>query len=262
MIRALYTAATGMTAQQLNIDVIAHNLANVNTAGFKAKRAQFQDLLYQSMRSAGAASSTSTDYPVGLQVGLGSQPVSTETMFSQGDFAVTNNPLDVVIEGRGFFQVRQPDGTIGYTRAGAFHLDRDGRIVNGDGFAIEPQITIPANALAVNIGQDGTVSVTQPGTTAAQQVGQLQIATFQNPAGLYSAGRNLFFPTAASGDPITGAPGTDDRGAVKQGFLEQSNANVVGELVSMILSQRAYETNSKVIRTADDMLQQINSVVR
>ncbi|MBI1748403.1 MAG: flagellar basal-body rod protein FlgG [Acidobacteria bacterium] len=262
MIRALYTAATGMTAQQLNIDVIAHNLANVNTAGFKVKRAQFQDLLYQTMRSSGAASSSSTDYPVGLQVGLGSQPVSTETLFSQGDFAATNNPLDLVIKGRGFFQVRLPDGQLGFTRAGAFHLDRDGRIVNSDGYPMEPQITIPQTALSVNIGADGTVSVTQPGTTAAQQVGQIQVATFQNPAGLNSAGKNLFFPTTSSGDAVLGAPGVEDRGSLAQGFLEQSNASIVDELVSMILSQRAYETNSRVIRAADEMLTQMNGMIR
>jgi flagellar basal-body rod protein FlgG len=251
-----------MKVQELNIDVIANNLANVNTAGFKQKRAQFQDLLYQNLRTAGSSSSTSTEVPVSLQVGLGARAVATETLFLQGDFAGTSNPLDLVIQGKGFFQVTLPDGQVSYSRSGAFHLDRDGRLVNADGYPMEPQITIPQNATSVSVGADGTVSITQPGATAGSQVGQIQIANFQNPAGLNSIGRNLYSPTTSSGDPIVGSPGTEERGSILQGFLENSNVNIVEELVNMIISQRAYETNSRVIRAADDMLTQINSVVR
>lgn len=262
MIRALYTAATGMKAQQLNIDVIANNMANVNTTGFKQKRAQFQDLLYQNLRTAGASSSASTEFPVSLEVGLGSKAVATETIFLQGDFATTGNPLDLVIQGQGFFQISLPDGQVAYTRSGAFHLSRDGVIVNADGLALQPQITIPQNALSIEVGADGTISITQPGSTTSTQVGQLEIANFQNPAGLKSIGKNLFSPTSASGDPITGTPGTEERGSISQGFLEQSNVNIVEELVGLILSQRAYETNSRVIKSADDMLAQVNNIVR
>ena len=262
MLRALYTAATGMEAQQINIDTIANNIANVNTTGFKQGRAEFQDLLYQNIRPAGTAASTSTQYPVGLQLGLGTRPVAMTRIYKQGDFRQTGNPLDLVIEGKGFFQVRMPSGETAYTRDGSFHVSKDGTIVTSDGDPLEPQITIPADAQEVVIASDGTVSVTQTGQTASQQVGAIQIANFQNPAGLNAMGRNLFVQTTASGDPISGNPGESGLGRINQGFLEQSNVNVVEEMVNMIIAQRAYEVNSKAVRVADDMLQQINNLVR
>jgi len=262
MLRSLYTAATGMEAQQLNIDTIAHNLANINTSGFKQRKAQFQDLLYQNIRQAGAANTANTDIPVGLQVGLGTKPVATELIFSQGDFASTNNPLDVVIQGQGFFQIRQPNGQLAYTRNGSFHMNREGQLVTAEGDLLDPQITIPQDQVGITIGSDGTVSVVQAGQTQPQQIGRIEIALFQNPAGLESIGKNLFMPTQASGDPITGTPGENGLGTLLSGFTEQSNVSVVEEMVNMIISQRAYEANSKVIRTADDMFSQANNVVR
>ena len=262
MIRALYSAASGLEAQQLNIDVIANNLANVNTAGFKQSRAEFQDLLYQNVRASGAASSASTEFPVGLQVGLGSRPVATSRLFTQGDFKQTGSPLDLVIEGQGFFQVRLPNGETAYTRAGSFHLNREGALTTSDGALVDPQITIPPDALTITIAPDGTVSVTQPSQAQAQQVGAIQLASFPNPAGLNSIGKNLFLPTTSSGEATTGTPGENGIGTVNQGFLEQSNVSVVEEMVNMIVGQRAYEVNSKVVKTADEMLQTMNNVVR
>ncbi len=262
MLRALHTAATGMQAQQINIDTIANNIANINTTGFKQARAEFQDLLYQDLRPAGTASSSSTEYPTGLQLGLGTMPVATARNYSQGDFRSTDNPLDLVISGKGFFQVRLPSGETAYTRDGSLHVNQDGTIVTADGNPIEPAITIPADAQGIVIGADGTVSVTQPGQTAAQQIGTIQIANFQNPAGLSAMGRNLLLPTTASGLPTAGNPGTFGLGMINQGFLEQSNVNVVEQMVSMIVAQRAYEINSRAVRVADDMLQQVNNLVR
>ncbi|HYK88157.1 MAG TPA: flagellar basal-body rod protein FlgG [Acidobacteriota bacterium] len=262
MLRALYTAASGMEAQQLNIDTIAHNLANINTGGFKLRRAQFQDLLYQNIRQAGAANTSTTDIPVGLQIGLGTKPIATEMIFSQGDFASTNNPLDVVIQGQGFFQIRQVNGQIAYTRNGSFHLNRDGNLVTAEGDLLDPQITIPQDQIGITIGSDGTVSVLQAAQTQPQQVGKIEIANFQNPAGLQSMGKNLFLATQASGDPIPGTPGENGLGTLLSGFTEQSNVSVVEEMINMIISQRAYEANSKIIRTADDMFTQANNVVR
>jgi flagellar basal-body rod protein FlgG len=262
MLRALYTAASGMEAQQLNIDTIAHNLANINTSGFKSRKAQFQDLLYQNIRQAGASNTATTDIPVGLQVGLGTKPVATEIVFTQGDFSATNNPLDIVIQGQGFFQVRQPNGEIAYTRNGNFHMDREGNIVTSDGDFLDPQITIPQDQIAITIGADGTVSVMQPNQTQPQQVGRIELAYFQNPSGLNNMGKNLFLPTQASGEAATGTPGENGLGTLLQGYVEQSNVSVVEEMVNMIVSQRAYEANSKVIRTADEMFTQANNVVR
>ena len=262
MLRALYSAATGMEAQQLNVEVIANNIANINTTGFKRRRAQFQDLLYQNLRAPGTASTSNTDYPTGLQVGLGSRPVATEIIFSQGDFTQTGNPLDLVIQGSGFFQVRLSSGEIAYTRCGALHLDRDGNLVTVDGDPLDPQITIPSDALSVTVGSDGTVSVTLPGQQNAQQIGSIELANFQNPAGLNSIGKNLFLATTASGDPITGTPGEDGLGTIVQGYLEQSNVNIVQEMVNMIIAQRAYESTSKVLRTADEMYSQMNNTIR
>jgi flagellar basal-body rod protein FlgG len=262
MLRALYTAASGMEAQQLNIDTIAHNLANINTSGFKSRKAQFQDLLYQNIRQAGASNTASTEIPVGLQVGLGTKPVATDIIFTQGNFSVTNNPLDIVIQGHGFFQIRQTNGQTAYTRNGSFHQNRDGNIVTSEGDLLDPQITIPLEHEAVTIGADGSVSIKQAGQSESQQVGKIELAYFQNPAGLQSVGKSLFLPTQSSGDAVTGTPGENGLGTLESGFVEQSNVSVVEEMVNMIVSQRAYEANSKVIRTADEMFTQANNVVR
>ena len=262
MLRALYTAASGMEAQQLNIDTIAHNLANVNTSGFKQRKAQFQDLLYQNIRQAGASNTATTEIPVGLQVGLGTKPVATEIIFSQGDFASTSNPTDVVIQGQGFFQIRQANGQIAYTRNGNFHMNRDGNLVTSEGDLLDPQITIPQDQIGITIGSDGTVSVMQAGQSQPQQVGKIELASFQNPSGLENIGKNLFLSTQASGEAVTGTPGETGFGTILQGYVEQSNVSVVEEMVNMIVSQRAYEANSKVIRTADEMFTQANNVIR
>jgi len=262
MLRALYSAASGMEALQLNIDNIANNLANVNTTGFKQRRTQFQDLLYQTLVAPGSSASSSTEVPTGLQIGLGTRAVSNSVLFLQGDYVETGNELDVVVEGKGFFQVRMPDGNIAYTRSGAFHLDRDGRLVTSNGDPLEPQISIPREATKVSIGPDGTVSVQMPGQLDAQQVGRFELATFVNPAGLDSIGKNLFRPTTASGDAITGSPGEEGVGRLMQSFLEQSNVNVVKEMINLIVSQRAYESSSRVVRAADQMYQEVNNVVR
>jgi flagellar basal-body rod protein FlgG len=263
MIRALYSAASGLNAQQLSVDNIAHNLANANTVGFKQRRPQFQDLLYQSLVQPGAAAGSQSTIPSGLQLGLGTKPVGNSIIFTQGNFQSTNNPLDMVIEGRGFFQIRRASGELAYSRAGNFQLDRDGVLVTADGDFLEPQITIPPQAQSITVAQDGTVSYTIPGQTAAQQAGQIVLANFTNPAGLNSLGRNLFAPTNASGDPTVGIPGGQDGiGTLQQGYLEGSNVSVVEEFVNLISSQRAYEANTKVVRAADEMYQQINNMTR
>jgi len=263
MIRALHSAASGMSAQQLNIDNIAHNLANANTTGYKHRRAQFQDLLYQNLVAPGAAAGQQTVVPSGLQLGLGTRPVSNEILFSQGDFIITNNPLDLVIEGNGFFQIRLASGELAYTRAGGFHLDRDGNLVTADGDPLEPQITLPRDALTVSVASDGTVSFTQPGQVQAQQGGTIQLALFPNPAGLNSLGRNLLQPTQASGDPALGTPGgLEGIGRLLQGSLEGSNVSVVEEFINMIVSQRAYEASAKAVRAADEMYQEANNIAR
>ncbi|HRR56874.1 MAG TPA: flagellar basal-body rod protein FlgG [Acidobacteriota bacterium] len=262
MLRALHSAASGMEAIQLNIDNIANNLANINTTGFKQRRTQFQDLLYQDLVAPGSSASTSTEIPTGLQLGLGTRAVSNEVIFLQGDYVETGNELDLVIEGRGFFQIRLPDGQIAYTRSGAFHLDRDGNLVTASGDPLEPQVNIPREATKISIAADGTVSVNLAGQTNAQQVGRIELAVFANPAGLNSIGRNLYLQTAASGDPVTGSPGENGVGTLLQGFLEKSNVNVVKEMVNLITSQRAYEAGSRVIRTADQMYQQVTNMVR
>jgi flagellar basal-body rod protein FlgG len=263
MIRALYSAASGMSAQQMNVDNIAHNLANANTSGFKMRRTQFQDLLYQNVVQPGASAGAQTVVPSGLQLGLGTRPVSNEIVLSQGNFQQTDNPFDLVIEGRGFFQVRRPSGDLAYTRCGQFHLDRDGNIVTADGDPLEPQITIPPDAQSVTIAADGTVSFMQPGQTAAQLGGQIQLANFTNPAGLNSIGRNLYTPTDASGDATVGNPGGQEGiGTLMQGYIEGSNVSVVEEFINLIVSQRAYEANSKVVKAADDMYQQVNGLTR
>ncbi len=262
MIRSLWTAASGMQAQTANIDVISNNLANVNTAGFKRSRADFQDLLYETMRPPGVSAAGDTQVPTGIQIGLGTRTVSTQKIFIQGDFQHTQNELDVAIEGHGFFQVIQPNGEIAYTRAGNFKIDGDGRIVTPDGFLVEPEITIPIDTLQVSIGTDGVVSILQPGQSEPAEVGTLELARFVNPAGLQSIGRNLFLTTPASGEATTGVPGEDGFGTLAQGYLEMSNVSVVDEMVNMITAQRAYEINSKSIQAADEMLQTANNLRR
>jgi len=260
--RALYSGASGMNAQTLNMDVISNNLANVNTIGFKKSRPEFQDLIYQTLREPGAKSTISTEIPSGMQVGLGVKPVAISRIFSQGNFKQTGSPLDIVIEGEGFFQITMPDGTIAYTRAGSFSRDSTGRVVTSDGYPIEPALTIPADAISITVGNDGTVSILRPGETASTEVGTIQLAKFVNSGGLKSLGRNLFLNTSASGDPIQGTPGLEGLGTISQGFQEMSNVDIVEELVGMIVAERAYETSSKSIKTADNMLRTALSMGR
>ena len=260
--RALWTAATGMHAQQLTLDVISNNLANVQTAGFKRSRVDFQDLVYEILHAPGAASAQGQEVPSGFQVGHGSRAVATQRLFVKGDLQQTGNPLDLAIEGDGFFQVQLPSGDVGYTRSGAFKKNSQGQLVTSDGFLVQPQITIPPNALSISVGVDGTVSVLQAGQAQPQTVGSIELVRFINPAGLQSQGRNLFIPTQASGDATPGTPGSDGLGTLLQGFVEGSNVNVVEEMVGMIVTQRAYEINSRAIRTADEMMQTANNLVR
>ncbi len=262
MQRAIWSAASGMVAQQLNIDTIANNLANVNTTGFKKSRARFQDLLYQTLRAPGAASSQRTLYPSGMQLGLGTRPAAVEKLFTQGDLKKTDNPLDVVIQGDGFFKVTLPDGTTGYTRDGAFLLDRDGQVVNTDGYPLEPTLTIPQGTTTIQIGADGTVTAIVAGQLNGTQVGSIELASFVNPSGLRASGQNVLLPSDASGDAVLGTPGENGLGTMGQGFLEVSNISVVTELVDMIAAQRAYELNSRAIKVSDEMLSQLNTLVR
>jgi flagellar basal-body rod protein FlgG len=262
MIRSLWSAATGMQAQNLNIDVISNNLANVSTSGYKKSRADFQDLLYQTMRSPGVSSSADTQVPTGIQVGHGTRPSATQKIFTQGDFQTTQNELDMAIEGEGFFQVLQPSGETAYTRAGSFKVDSEGRVVTSDGFPMEPELTIPTDAVALSVGTDGTVSVLLAGESEATQIGNIELARFTNKAGLNSIGRNLFLGTSSSGDATTGTPGEDGFGTIAQGYLEGSNVSVVDEMVNMIVAQRAYETNSKTIQASDEMLQTATNLKR
>ncbi|MBY0267912.1 MAG: flagellar basal-body rod protein FlgG [Burkholderiales bacterium] len=257
MIRSLWISKTGLDAQQTQMDVISNNLANVSTNGFKRARAVFEDLLYQTIRQPGAQSSQQTQLPTGLQIGTGVKPVATSRIFTQGNLQQTGNPLDVAIQGNGFFQVLMPDGTTAYTRDGSFQVDSQGQLVTSSGFAVQPAITIPPNSLSVTIGRDGVVSVLRQGSAAPSQVGALQLASFANPAGLQSFGENLYLETAASGTPGANTPGTNGLGLLNQGYAETSNVNVVEELVSMIQTQRAYEINSKAISTSDQMLQRL-----
>ncbi|MDM0042937.1 flagellar basal-body rod protein FlgG [Variovorax dokdonensis] len=257
MIRSLYVAKTGLEAQQTQLDVVSNNLANVGTTGFKKSRAVFEDLMYQNLRQVGGQTSDQTRLPSGLQVGTGVRVVATERMHAQGNMTKTDNPKDVAINGAGFFQVQMPDGTTSYTRDGSFQTDSEGQLVTASGFLIQPAITIPQNSTSLTIGRDGIVSVTQAGSTATVQVGQLQLATFLNPAGLQSQGENLYTETDSSGPPNLVNPGLDGAGILSQGYTEASNVNVVEELVNMITTQRAYEINSKAVQTSDQMLQRL-----
>lgn len=262
MLRSLYIASTGMRAQDLNVSVIANNLANVNTAGFKRSRADFEDLLYQNLRLMGTLSNLGNRIPTGIQLGLGVKPAAIQKIFLQGDFAQTQNPLDLAIEGQGFFQILQPNGNFAYTRAGTFKLDNLGRMVTSEGQLLQPSVTVPNNAINISIEPSGAVSVTQPGSTQPAVVGNLQLATFQNQAGLQAIGNNLFLQTGSSGPPIIGLPSLQNRGTLRQGFLELSNVSVVEEMVNLITAQRAYEINSRTVQTADEMLQITSNLKR
>ena len=260
MIRSLWIAKTGMEGQQTKLDAIANNLANTGTNGFKRGGVVFEDLMYQNLRQAGSATSDQSTLPTGLQVGLGVRAAGTTRNFGQGALQQTGNNLDMAIKGQGFFQVQLPDGSTGYTRDGAFQVDANGQLVTNAGYPVQPGITIPANALNVTVANDGTVNVSVPGQVAPQGLGQLQLVSFVNPAGLDPRGGNLFGETAASGTPNAGAPGANGLGSLQQGFVEGSNVNVIEELVSMIATQRAYELNSKAVQTSDQMLQRLGQL--
>ncbi len=255
MNQAMWTAKTGVEAQQVRMQVISNNLANVNTTGFKKSRANFEDLLYQNIRQVGGQSSQDTQLPSGLNIGTGVRTVSTEKMFTQGNQIKTDKSLDMAIQGQGFFQILMPDGTVAYTRNGSFQLNSSGQIVTSSGFTLQPAITVPANAQSVTIGRDGVISVTTPGNSAPTNVGNIQLSNFINRGGLQAIGENLFRESSASGSPQTGTPGLTGLGSLGQGFLESSNVNIVEELVNMIEAQRAYEMNSKAIQTSDSMMQ-------
>ncbi|SMF36270.1 flagellar basal-body rod protein FlgG [Alteromonadaceae bacterium Bs31] len=252
---ALYVSKTGLAAQDTQLTTVANNLANASTVGFKRDRAVFEDLLYQIQRQPGAQTTEETQLPSGMQLGTGVRVVGTQKQFTYGSLQVTNQPLDIAIDGRGFFQILQPDGNIAYTRAGQLHLNGEGEIVDASGLQLEPAIVLPDNADRLTIGTDGTVSAFIPGTPDPQVLGQIQTVDFINPGGLQAIGGNLFYETASSGDPLTGIPGENGLGQIKQGMLENSNVDIVEEMVNMITTQRAYEMNSKVVSTADQMLQ-------
>lgn len=256
MLRSLWIAKTGMESQQTNIDVISHNLANVSTNGFKRSRPVFEDLIYQTIRQPGAQASQQSQVPSGLQLGTGARPVATERIFLQGNLQQTGNGLDLAIQGNGFFQIQLADGSLAYTRDGAFQVNSEGTVVTANGDVLQPQVTIPADAINVSIAKDGTVTVTQPGPTSTTQ-GPIQLTNFINPAGLQSIGDNLYQETVASGTPNTSNPGINGLGTLQQGFIETSNVNVVEELINMIQAQRAYEINSKSIQASDQMLQRL-----
>ncbi|MEE9554271.1 MAG: flagellar basal-body rod protein FlgG [candidate division Zixibacteria bacterium] len=262
MIKAMRTAASGMYAQQLNVDTIANNLANVNTAGYKKSKVEFQDVLYQRLRAAGSRSSAGTSVAVGLDVGYGVKPVATQRSFTEGTLSQTGNPLDLSIEGNGFFQIVMPDGTMGYTRDGAFKLSADGQIVTTDGFFVQPNISLPGDSDQVSFSSDGIVSVRVSGDSEPQEVGQIELAKFVNPAGLEAIGHNLFIETSASGAPLLGNPTLEGFGRINQGYLEMSNVEIVDEMVNMIVAQRAYEINSKAIKTAEEMTEIANNLKR
>lgn len=261
MIRSLYTGTTGMNSQQLNIDVISNNLANVSTTGFKKSINNFQDLLYETIKVPGSPTSADTESPTGIQVGLGVRPAAVTKIFSQGELIGTENELDVAIEGQGFFQVELPNGNTAYTRAGAFKLDSTGTIVNTNGYTVLPALTIPEGANRINISETGVVSAVLAGESEATEIGTMELAIFINSAGLSSSGDNLLLETTASGAPTVGAPGDDGFGVLIQTFLEGSNVNIVQELTNLITAQRAFEINSKTIQTSDEMMQTTNQLI-
>ncbi|MFV8781598.1 flagellar basal-body rod protein FlgG [Microbulbifer sp. SA54] len=257
MIKSLWTAKTGLESQQVKMDVIANNLANVSTNGFKKSRAVFEDLLYQNMRQPGARNDIQNTLPSGMQVGSGVRPVATERLHSQGGLENTGNSRDLAINGKGFFQVRMPDGSTAFTRDGSFQLDQNAQMVTASGYPLEPAVIIPDNALSVTVGKDGLVSITEPGNTQSVEVGQLTLSTFVNPAGLQAIGENLYLETSASGMRSESIPGMNGAGSLYQSYVETSNVNVVEEMVSMIQTQRAYEINSKAVQTSDEMLSRL-----
>jgi len=261
MIRALWTAATGMEAQQVNMDVIANNLANVNSVGFKKSRADFQDILYQNIKPAGTSAATGVEQPTGIQVGLGTRVAAVQKIFTTGDISETGNSLDVAIEGEGFFQISRPDGKTVYTRAGAMKKDGTGRVVTSDGYPVYPEVVIPENASQLAISPYGTVEVMLDGENTPTEIGSFELARFSNPAGLQALGSNLYAETPTSGAPMTGTPGEEGFGTLAQNFLEGSNVSIMEEMVNMIAGQRAYEINSKAIQTSDEMLQMTTNMV-
>jgi flagellar basal-body rod protein FlgG len=260
MINSLWISKTGMQAQQTQLDVISNNMANVSTNGFKRASAVFEDLMYQNLRQVGAADTEQNNLPTGLQIGLGVRTVATSRQFSQGSLQQSGNQLDIAVNGQGFLQVALPDGTTGYTRDGSLQVDSQGRLVTASGLAIAGDITVPAEAQSVTVGSDGVVTAKLPGNATPQQLGNIELASFINPAGLEPKGQNLYTETVASGNPVTGAPGTAGLGTLMQGYVETSNVNVVQELVTMIQTQRAYEMNSKAIQTSDQMLQRLGQL--
>ena len=262
MMQSLYTASTGMLGMQTQIDTTANNIANVNTIGFKKSRAEFADLMYQVMEYAGTSTSDVTKSPTGIEVGLGVRATSINKIFSEGSLKQTDNSLDIAITGLGFFKLELPDGTEVYSRNGAFKVDENGTIVNSDGYKLVPEVVIPPDATNISIGTDGTVTVVQPGQTQATQIGQITTTNFINPAGLHSLGDNLYIDTDSSGQPVEGTPGLDGLGPLRQGFVELSNVELVVELTDLITGQRAYDSNSKVITTSDEMLQTVNNLKR
>ncbi len=262
MIKAMRTAASGMFSQQLNVDTIANNLANVNTTGYKKSKVEFQDVLYQRLRSAGAESAAGNSTPVGLDVGYGVRPVATQRSFTEGNLQQSGNPMDLAIEGNGFFQVLMPNGATAYTRDGSFKLSADGQLVTADGFYLQPGITIPADADYFSVSADGIVSVRIAGDPDPQEVGQLELAKFINPSGLEAIGHNLYLETSAAGAPILGSPTLEGFGRINQGYLEMSNVEIVEEMVNMIIAQRAYEINSKAIQTSEQMTEIANNLKR
>ena len=262
MMRSLYSASTGMKGQETNIDVISNNLSNVTSTGFKKSRVDFQDLMYQTLKESGSPISSGNTYPVGIQLGHGVRPVAVQKIFTQGEFQQTDNPLDVVIEGKGFFQIQLPNGDVAYSRDGAWKISSTGQVVTSDGYLVIPNITIPQNAIGINITSSGIFAVKMPNQVDLEVLGQIETSDFINPAGLKAIGRNLFIPTGSSGDPVVGIPGTQELGEIAQGFIEMSNVKVVEEMVNMIVAQRAYEANSKTIQTSDTMLQIANNLRR
>jgi flagellar basal-body rod protein FlgG len=262
MMQSLYIGSTGMLGMQTQIDTTANNIANVNTIGFKKSRAEFADLMYKTMEYAGTSTSNTTQSPTGIEVGLGVRPTATNKIFTEGNLKQTDNQLDMAITGQGFFKVLLPDGSDAYTKNGAFKVDQNGAIVNSDGYPLQPQIVIPPTATNITIGVDGTVTVTQPGQPQATQVGQITLTNFINPAGLHSTGDNLYIETDSSGQPVDGTAGIDGLGTIRQGFVEMSNVQLVVELTDLITGQRAYDSNSKIIQTSDEMLQTVNGLKR
>mgnify|MGYP001579359767 CR=1 FL=1 len=261
MMRSLWTSKTGMDAMQFNVDVISHNLANVSTNGFKRERPVFEDLLYQNLRQPGGSTSQQTQLPTGLNVGTGARPVATARQFAQGSLQLTEGPLDMAINGQGFFQIAMPDGTTAYTRDGSFQVDSQGAVVTSSGYALQPAMQVPQGTTKVTVGKDGTVSAIINNDSAAPvQLGNIQLATFINAPGLQAVGENLYLETAASGAPTAGTPGTNGLGAINQGYVEASNVNVTEESINMIQAQRAFEINSRSVRTSDEMLQKLTQL--